>query len=155
MGAELLAWVFSWKGAAIQSGLEHGSRGIAIVRSRYQANTIEDTAGWKRLGVCESDLWSVEIRDGAVIKCNYEFVTVVNKSNSQSKTPSKVTPSRNSIIRGYIWRVGAGITKGYKIDGPSSIPGRARFFSSPQSPDRLWGPPSLQSNGYLRQLHQE
>jgi hypothetical protein len=37
-----------WKGAAIQRGLDPGSRGLAIVRSRYQANTSEDTAGWKR-----------------------------------------------------------------------------------------------------------
>jgi hypothetical protein len=41
----------SWKGAAIQRGLEHGSRRIAIVRSRCQA-----TAVWKRLAVCSSDL---------------------------------------------------------------------------------------------------
>jgi hypothetical protein len=34
-------------GAAIQKGLEPGSRGIAIVRSRYQATTGEDNAGWK------------------------------------------------------------------------------------------------------------
>jgi hypothetical protein len=31
---------------------------------------------------------------------------------------------------------------------PSSIPGRARFLSSPQRPDRLWGPPSFLSDGY-------
>jgi hypothetical protein len=30
----------------------------------------------------------------------------------------------------------------------SSIPGEARFFSSPQLPARLWGPPSLLPNGY-------
>jgi hypothetical protein len=40
-----------WKGAAIQRGLEPGSRGITIVKSRYQATTSEDTEGWKRLGV--------------------------------------------------------------------------------------------------------
>jgi hypothetical protein len=28
------------------------------------------------------------------------------------------------------------------------IPARANFFSSPQRPDRLWGPPSVLSNGY-------
>jgi hypothetical protein len=46
----------SLKGAAIQRGLEHGSRGIAIVRSRYQATASEDTAGWKRLSRCSSDV---------------------------------------------------------------------------------------------------
>jgi hypothetical protein len=34
-------------GAAVQRGLEPGSRGITIVRSRYQATTNEDIAGWK------------------------------------------------------------------------------------------------------------
>jgi hypothetical protein len=33
----------SWKGATIQRVFEHGSRGIAIVRSHYQATTSEDT----------------------------------------------------------------------------------------------------------------
>jgi hypothetical protein len=41
----------SWKGAAIQTGLEPGSTRLAIVRSRYQATISEDTAVWKRLGV--------------------------------------------------------------------------------------------------------
>jgi hypothetical protein len=43
-----------------------------------------------------------------------------------------------------------GIETGYGPDGPGSIPDNARFFSSPQCPDRpdcLWGPPSLLSNG--------
>jgi hypothetical protein len=33
-------------------------------------------------------------------------------------------------------------------DGPGLIPGRERFLSSPRRPNRLWGPPSLLSNGY-------
>jgi hypothetical protein len=34
-------------------------------------------------------------------------------------------------------------------DGLVSIPGKGKiFFSSPQRPDRLWGPPSLLSNRY-------
>jgi hypothetical protein len=35
----------------------------------------------------------------------------------------------------------------FHILRPSS-PGEARIFSSPRRPDRLWGPPSLLSNGY-------
>jgi hypothetical protein len=35
----------SYKEAAIQKGSEPGSRGIAIVRSRYQATTSKDIAG--------------------------------------------------------------------------------------------------------------
>jgi hypothetical protein len=37
------------------------------------------------------------------------------------------------------------IVTGYGLDSPGSIPGSARFFSSPQ---RLWGPPSLLFNEY-------
>jgi hypothetical protein len=40
------------------------------------------------------------------------------------------------------------ISTGYGLDGPRSIPGSVRFLSSPQLPDRLWGPPSLLSNGH-------
>jgi hypothetical protein len=37
------------------------------------------------------------ISDGIIIKCNYELCAeVVNKSNIQSKTPSRVTPTHNS-----------------------------------------------------------
>jgi hypothetical protein len=35
-----------------------------------------------------------------------------------------------------------GTTTGYGLDGPGTIPGRAGFFSSPQSPNRLWSSPS-------------
>jgi hypothetical protein len=32
------------------------------------------------------------------------------------------------------------IAMGYECDGLGSIPGSAQFFSSPQCPDRIWGP---------------
>jgi hypothetical protein len=41
-----------------------------------------------------------------------------------------------------------GIATGCGLDAPGSIRGSARFFSFPQRRDRLWGPPSLLSNGY-------
>jgi hypothetical protein len=41
-----------------------------------------------------------------------------------------------------------GIGTGYQMDDPGSISSMAGFFSSPHSPDRLWGTPSLVSNGY-------
>jgi hypothetical protein len=44
---------------------------------------------------------------------------------------------------------------GYVLDGPVSIPVTARFFSPPQRPDRLWGLPSLLSNGYRGALSPE
>jgi hypothetical protein len=40
---------------------------------------------------------------------------------------------------------------GYGLDGRGvsiRVPVGARFFSSPHRPDRLWGRPSLLSNGY-------
>jgi hypothetical protein len=43
--------MFSWKGASIQRGLEPGSRRIAIVRSRYQATSSEDTDDLKIFSV--------------------------------------------------------------------------------------------------------
>jgi hypothetical protein len=42
-----------------------------------------------------------------------------------------------------------GIATGYRLDGWGSIPEKAKFFSSPSRPDRLWSPPSLLSNGYV------
>jgi hypothetical protein len=39
-----------------------------------------------------------------------------------------------------------GIATGYGLNGPCSIPGSARFSSSPQRPHRLWDPPSLLSS---------
>jgi hypothetical protein len=43
----------------------------------------------------------------------------------------------------------AGIALGYGLDDRGSIPGGCReFFYKPPRPERLWGPPSLLSNGY-------
>jgi hypothetical protein len=55
-GRELVARMRSVKGAAIQRGLEHGSKEITIVTSRYQETISEDTAGRKRLSLCSSEL---------------------------------------------------------------------------------------------------
>jgi hypothetical protein len=43
------------------------------------------------------------------------------------------------------------IVTGYRLDGGGvsvRVPVGAKIFSSPRRPDRLWGPPSLLSNGY-------
>jgi hypothetical protein len=51
------AWeLVSWKGAASQRGPESGIRGRVIVKSRYRETSSEDTAGWKRFGVCSCEL---------------------------------------------------------------------------------------------------
>jgi hypothetical protein len=45
-------------------------------------------------------------------------------------------------------RKGVGIATGYGLDDRVSTPGIGkRFFSSPQRPGRLWGPPSILFNG--------
>jgi hypothetical protein len=51
---------FGWKGADLQRGLEHVSRGIAIIRSRYQETSSEDTESWKNLecAVAICKLWN-------------------------------------------------------------------------------------------------
>jgi hypothetical protein len=85
----------SCKGAAVQRGLEHGRRRIAIVRSCYYEMSSEDTAGWNRLNVCCSDTKILQISYGAIIKYNFKLcVQVVYKSNIQSKTPSIIALCR-------------------------------------------------------------
>jgi hypothetical protein len=47
------------------------------------------------------------------------------------------------------WVSSGSIVSGYGLDDRGSIPGRGKgFFLYPLCPDRLWGPPSLLSNGY-------
>jgi hypothetical protein len=56
------------------------------------------------------------------------------------KEPVFISYSQNSSV---------GIVTGYGLDDRGSIPGGGyEFFSSTPCPDRLWGPPSLLSNGY-------
>jgi hypothetical protein len=41
------------------------------------------------------------------------------------------------------------LAMGYWLDSQGSIPGRGKIiFSTPQHPDRFWGPPSLLASGY-------
>jgi hypothetical protein len=44
--------------------------------------------------------------------------------------------------------LGAGIATDYGLGGRDSIRERCKIFSTPQPPNRLWGLPSLLSNGY-------
>jgi hypothetical protein len=43
-----------------------------------------------------------------------------------------------------------GIATGYELGDRGSIPGRGKRLSIPERSDRLWGPPSLLSNGYQK-----
>jgi hypothetical protein len=56
--------------------------------------------------------------------------------------PSTISRSRDSVVD---------IATGYGLEDRGvrvRIPVGSRIFSSPRRPDRLWGPPSLLSNGY-------
>jgi hypothetical protein len=65
-----------------------------------------------------------------------------------------VTVSTNLVTINFFnnHRIGAGIAKsatGYWLDNQGSIPGKGKIFVSvSERPDRVWGPPSLLSNGY-------
>jgi hypothetical protein len=49
--------------------------------------------------MCSRDFKSVEINDDALITCNYELCAeVANKSNTESKSPLKVTQRRVNIM---------------------------------------------------------
>jgi hypothetical protein len=48
-------------------------------------------------------------------------------------------------------RDSAVVATGYGLDSKGvgvRVPVGSKIFSSPRRPDRLWGPPSLLSNGY-------
>jgi hypothetical protein len=73
--------------------VEESSLSEAVTRDRL----VETAANCSRFSVCCSDLYNVEISDGAVITYGYKScVKMVNKSNLQTKTPQRVTP-RDSI----------------------------------------------------------
>jgi hypothetical protein len=50
------------------------------------------------------------------------------------------------------WNNSVDIATCYGLDCPGSVPGSARFLCFPQRPDRLSGPPSLLSSGYVYRL---
>jgi hypothetical protein len=55
------------------------------------------------------------------------------------------------FIDDFTTHLGAGIATGYGLDdrgGAVRVPVGSRIFPSPRSPDRLWGPSILLSNGY-------
>jgi hypothetical protein len=56
-------------------------------------------------------------------------------------------PINDFFFRRYVAKVRTGIATGYGLDCPGSISIRARFFSSPPCPDRLWSLPGLLSDG--------
>jgi hypothetical protein len=66
----------------------------------------------------------------------YEFPPIFNKCLTNSGSPDSAV----------------GIATGYGLDGRgvrAQVLIGSSIISSPRRPDRLWGPPSLLSNGYL------
>jgi hypothetical protein len=85
-----------------------------------------------------------------VLLQNVEETNVVfrKKKRANAQTDRHILPIVNSLYEmGRSRGSSFGIATGYLLDGPVSIRGNAIFFSSPQCPDRLWGPPNL-SSGY-------
>jgi hypothetical protein len=86
----------SWKGVAIQRGLEPGSRRITIVRSRYQAVTCENTGGWKRVKrvVCEVWMLVMALQLSVFISCVLKWsVNPVFNPKPRRESPIHVTVS--------------------------------------------------------------
>jgi hypothetical protein len=67
------------------------------------------------------------------------------RGNTTVSTKHKIKTSFKTTSVSYISSVG--IATGYRLDD-SMIGGDWEFFSSTLCPDKLWGPPSLLSNGY-------
>jgi hypothetical protein len=64
--------------------------------------------------------------------------------------PLKVSGSFEGTCRSHL-QSSVGIATSYGLEGRGfkvRVPVGARFFYSPQLPDRFWGPPSLLSNGH-------
>jgi hypothetical protein len=88
-----------------------------------------------------------------VFYCNWKIYYVANSEPFWVSLPFSheiinITFSMND----YDVYSSVGIETSYGLDGPGSMPGSARLFSSPQRRDRLWSPPSISPNGYWRLL---
>jgi hypothetical protein len=82
---------------------------------------------------------------------NYYRKTLLEKVNKQSSKQTIIIIIIMIIIIIQNRDSAIGTETGYALDGPGvgvRVPVRAKVFSSPRRPDRLWGPPSLVSNGY-------
>jgi hypothetical protein len=74
--------------------------------------------------------------------CHSERTWGWKQRNSHFWSRYQVTGSRDRIV---------GIATSYGLDDRGvrvRVPVGSRIFSSPDHPDRLWGPPNLLSNGY-------
>jgi hypothetical protein len=82
------------------------------------------------------------------VRCLGDHETLKREDTRRAGWNSRI---KSHVIRkwiNYINVPGVGMETGYRLEGPGLIPCSARFFSSPQCPDRIWGPPRLLSNRY-------
>jgi hypothetical protein len=91
---------------------------------------------------------SAEAQENVDLHINspYALMTQCLISLSQGQLYLTFTSSQIQIFLTPILKysdTSVGIVTGYGLNGPDSIRSSARFFSSPQRPDRLCSPPSL------------
>jgi hypothetical protein len=86
---------------------------------------------------------------------NMSYFQINREELHFSETYNDVSHNNRVIVRNYFYfyetsrDISVGIATGYGIDRRSSFLGRdRRCFCTPQCSHRLWGPPSLLSNGY-------
>jgi hypothetical protein len=104
----------------------------------WSSSNLQRTVGSSHQDVTFAHLIKKFLNDPQEPKESLPSVSVFQLVYSLSVYPNK--ESRDNSV---------GIVTSYRLHGRGSIPGRAkRLFSSPQRSDRLWGPPSLLSNGY-------
>jgi hypothetical protein len=66
---------------------------------RYQETSSEHSADWENLACALVICKSVEISDGAIIKCNFKSCfKMISKSNIQFGTPSRATHTRDNVL---------------------------------------------------------
>jgi hypothetical protein len=82
-----------------------------------------------------------------VVPVNYEMPQEPESSNTSYYSIYLILKSRDSVVC---------IATGYGLDERGfgvRVPVGSRIFFSPRRPDRLWGPPSLLTNGTMRFFH--
>jgi hypothetical protein len=101
-------------------------------------------------------LYSVPVSKEMFVDHSFTWKRVTYRIDLQESTSIKTCLSMPSLAMGlhvtiYLILYGTAIRTGYRLDdrgvgvrGPLGL----RIFSSPHRPDRLWGSPSLLSNGH-------
>jgi hypothetical protein len=97
-------------------------------------------SGYKRhkLPVIYRKQFFCSLRDTVIFRIPYLKYLILDES--EENVTMLCNYSRDTSVR---------IAMGCEMKVGARFPAETSLFSSPQRPDRLWGPPSLLSNGYL------